>query len=38
MLTMAHGYPTGELEGDEITVDAIAQMSFGVSTEEAKAS
>ena len=38
VLTMAHGYPTGELEGDEITVDAIAQMSFGVSAEEAKAS
>ena len=38
VLAMAHGYPTGMLEGDEITVDAIAQMSFGVRAEEAKAS
>ena len=38
VLAMAHGHSTGMLEGDEITVDAIAQMSFGVSAEEAKAS
>ncbi|PLW75436.1 autoinducer 2 ABC transporter ATP-binding protein LsrA [Cohaesibacter celericrescens] len=38
VLTMAHGHPAGMLEGKEITVDAIAQMSFGVNTEEVKAS
>ncbi len=38
VIAMDHGYPVGELIGDEITVDAIAQMSFGVSNEEECAS
>ena len=38
VMAMAHGYPTGFLEGEQITVDAIAQMSFGLNAGEAKAS
>ena len=34
VLAMAHGHQAGMLEGDAITVDAIAQMSFGVKSEE----
>ncbi len=34
VLVMDHGYPVDELRGDEITVDAIAQLSFGVTSEE----
>ena len=30
VLVMDHGFPGGELSGDAITVDAIAQLSFGV--------
>ena len=33
VLAMDHGYIAGELTGDEITVDAIAQASFGVNAE-----
>lgn len=38
VLTMAHGYPVGFLEGNDVTVQAIAQMSFGVKAEEANVS
>lgn len=38
VLVMDHGYPGGELRGSEITVDAIAQLSFGVTAEEGASS
>ena len=38
VLAIAHGYQVGQLSGDEITVDAIARMSFGVNSEKEQAS